>query len=481
MTARTARERRLRRARSIALSALGMLAASTLLPGPIHAQTDTGSTPSALGGYDGSAHSSGLHVFYNPEGLLPTAAVLDVGSPDALATITSGPVTFARASVADPGDLLANPDALFTQADPRYPEGTFPEYPFRISANSTIGESHAESRPAPGLESRVDATSAGSTAESRTAASEAPGVASFGSMHARSTTTFDGTAIVVRSRTEVSAFDLLGVLEIDSIVTEVVAKSAGVDTEVDGRTVVTGATFMDQPVIIDEEGIRTDPEADSPDAPLLGAVRDAVPEDLTESLAAAGIRIRLPGPVERDGKTTGSVASTGLRIEFELSKRTAPALNELLGSVPAPESPIPGAPSLADAIVLLRATHVSALEVARAQASLTARPAYVPPPFESSGPSITPSVGGAPVAALSPPIARSPVPAGSTPAPSAGAPVATQPAGTSAPAASLGAGIGALALLALLAQPFIGDRIARAGAAVLGTGPTDTCPLAEEP
>ena len=65
------------------------------------------------------------------------------------------------------------------------------------------------------------------------------------------------------------------------------------------------------------------------------------------------------------------------------------------------------------------------------------------------------------------------------------APPSTGPATTpteqfeTAPAASLGAGIGALALLALLAQPFIGDRLARAGAAVLATGPTDTCPLEE--
>ena len=473
----------LRRARAVAICALALLACSTLLGGPAHAQIDPADEPApSLGGYRGSGHSSGIHAFYNPEGLLPTAAVLDAGSPDALATISSGPATFARASIADPGDLLVNPDALLAQADPSYPAGSIPAYPYRISANSTVGEPTAESRPAPGLESEVEATPEGSTSSSRVAATEAPGVATFGSVASRATTTFDGSTLEVRARTVVSGFRFLDVLAIESIVTDVVVRSTGGEPTVEGGTVVSGATLMGQPVIIDEDGIRSDPEAESPDVPLLGAIRDAIPADLTEGLAAAGITISMPGPVEQGGESSGSIGSTGVRIELELSERTAPALNQLLGSLPAPESPIPGAPGLADAIVLLRATHISALEIGRAQASLETTGAFVPPPFDGPSPSVTPSVGGpsaSPAPALSPPVARSAAP--SAPAPAAADRPTAPAASTQTPAASLGAGIGALALLALLAQPFLGDRIARASAAVLATGPTDTCPLAEEP
>lgn len=71
-----------------------------------------------LAGYTGSAASSGLRVGYVPKGVLPIASPVDLGAPDTLATINSGPLTFARASVADPGDLLANPDALLALIDP---------------------------------------------------------------------------------------------------------------------------------------------------------------------------------------------------------------------------------------------------------------------------------------------------------------------------------------------------------------------------
>jgi hypothetical protein len=318
-----------RRTRASALCALGLLAASTLLGGSARAQTEE---PPSLGGYQGRAQSSGLHAFYNPEGLLPTAAILDVGSPDALATISSGPVTFARAAVADPGDLLANPDALLSQADPDYPEGSIPPWPFRIEANSTVGEPHATSQPAPGLEAEVEATSSGSTSRSSVGRSEAPEIASARGHAVPATTSLEGSTLELRARTEVSGFDLLGVLRIDSIVTEVVARTAGEGIEVSGGTVITGATFMDQPVIIDEDGIRTDPDADQPDAPLLGQLRQAVPEDLTGALADAGIKVTLPGPIEQGDGTVAMMGSTGLRIELEVSERTAPVLAQLLAS-----------------------------------------------------------------------------------------------------------------------------------------------------
>ena len=196
----------------------------------------------------------------------------------------------------------------------------------------------------------------------------------------------------MHAHTEVSDFDLLGLLHIESIVTDVVASSSGADTTVDGGTVISGATFMDQPVIIDQDGIRTDPKSESPQVPLLGAVRDATPAQVLKALDDAGIRITLPGPVEQDGESSGTMGSTGLRIDFELSERTAPMLSQLADLIPSMDNPIPGAPSLDDALVFVQATHLAALDVGRAEVALTAQPAYVAPPFEASTPAVSPSV-----------------------------------------------------------------------------------------
>jgi hypothetical protein len=86
-------------------------------------------TAGTLGGYQGTAASSGVHAFYNLGNILPTPPPVDLAVPDTLATIASGPSTFARASVADPGDLLANPDVVLSLASAAYPAGTLPPNP----------------------------------------------------------------------------------------------------------------------------------------------------------------------------------------------------------------------------------------------------------------------------------------------------------------------------------------------------------------
>lgn len=180
-----------------------------------------------LVGFQGTASTSGVHAFYNPEGLLPTAPPVDIGIPDALATISSGPATFARASVADPGDLLANPEALLTQASPDYPGGTVPEYPYRTTTPAAL----------------------------------APGVLSLGTVASEATTRLDATTVSVWARSEVSDVSFLDILKIDSLVTDVTATSDGTEMTLSGGTTITGATVMDQPVIIDADGIRSDPDA----------------------------------------------------------------------------------------------------------------------------------------------------------------------------------------------------------------------------
>lgn len=474
--------------RSVSAAVLALVASSTLLGGTVHAQEEpageAGAPAPSLGGYEGRAHSSGMHVFYNPAGVLPITAPVNLGAPDALATITSGPSTFGRAAVLDPGDLLVNPDALLTQLDPSYPAGTLPPYPFRISATSTFGEPAVSSRPAPGLEADVEATPEGSTARASTAGFDAPAIANLGSMSSSATTEFDGSTITVRARTEVADFDLLGLLTIDSIVTEVVATSSGDGTEVSGGTTIGGASLLGEEVNIDENGIHPKPDGDGKQPPsllepLLGPVREVLLPEVTDLLEQAGIRISVPGPVKAEGETTGELGVTGLRIDIEVSNETFPVISQLSDLLPPLENPIPGAPGIEDLLALAQARHLVALDVGRAQVALTASPSFEPPPFEAPTDDFAAAPTNLPSTSASDSLLPAPSTAPATPAEPSTPNVATPgpSISTETPAGSLGAGIGALALLALLLQPFLGDRLARATGAVLATGPADTCPL----
>jgi hypothetical protein len=215
--------------------------------------------PPKLGGYQGTSQGDGLHAFYNPAGVLPISPPIDAGVPDAYATIASGPATFARASAADPGDLLANPDALLSQgAPPPYKPGTVPAYPYRAKASSGTGPSD-DSSPAPGLDARANADDTGSAATATMPGSSTPAVATFGTMTSTATTTTDGGTVTVHARSEISNLNVLGVLTIGSVVTDLTATSDGSAVALSGGTVVSGAAVLGTPVAIDGNGVQPGP------------------------------------------------------------------------------------------------------------------------------------------------------------------------------------------------------------------------------
>lgn len=453
---------------------LGLLAATTVL-GPARvgdAQTPT-ATAAAIGGLQGSAAAIGIKARYNPEGLLPIPPPVDLGVPDAYTTIASGPATFARAGVADPGDLLYSPDALLLQASEDYPGG-IPPWPYRVTAASGSGAPRAESNPAPGLNARVEATSTGSLAQATMPMLATPAVASAGSALARATTATDGSVATVTSRSQVTDFDLLGLLKIDSVITELQAVSEGKATTITGGTRISGATFMGMPVIIDAEGIHQDPAAD----PLLAGVISGLLGNINDAVNASGIKVTLASPVDLGSANPSQRTSTGLRIDLEFSPRTAPQLAALLDMLPPIDNPIPGAPvSPEDLIAAARARHLTNIDVATAMVNLTARPAAVfgrtTTPTTPLRSSTIPSFGGAsPLLPL--PSVPTPVLAGPVVDPE---PIASDlplpPRGLPLPAA---AGVGALVLMALLATPFFGQILARISMAVLAPQGALSCP-----
>jgi hypothetical protein len=466
------RTRRAPRALRWARVLLLLLVAGTLLEAGRPAEAQDAAPATTLGGVQGRAAASGLHVSYSPQGLLPIPNLIDLGAPDALATIASGPTTFARASVLDPGDILANPDAVLAlAAGASYPGGTIPPYPYRITANSGTGDPPVESSPAPGLTARVAAAGGTSEARAAVAESDAPAVMRLSGAISEATTETDGSTVTVRARSRLSDLNLLGLLTIDAVVTDVAATSDGATTEVEGGTTVTGASVLGQPVTIDAEGIHV---AGNGSGSVLGGILRPLIGGLNDVLARAGLKVTVAGPVEAGGDTTGQLTAGGLRIDVELSPRTLPALAALLDALPPIENPVPGAPSVEDLFQIARAHHPIAIEVARGAVSLSARPGFTRPPTTTPARPATPS-GATPGVAPTGTLGLPPV-AGSAPTSPEGAPV---PVGAAAEIPA-GAGIGGLVALALLSQPFIGDRLAAMAQAILGAGGAAACPR-EEP
>ena len=424
---------------------LGLVAASTLLGVNTPVTAEAAPAAPVLGGFTGSAGSSALHVEYNPKGLLPTASILDLNAPDALATIASGPSTFARAGVADPGDLLANPDALFAQASTEYPQGLIPPWPFRITAGSGAGAPEAESSPAPGLHARVTAKGGSSTAEATAPGLDLPAVVSIGSLASYADTTTDGSSVKVHARSEISRLNILGLIQIKSIITDLTATSTGTETTVSGGTVVTGASLAGTPVEIDDDQVR------------------AAGIDLSAILEPLGITITLPGPSEVEVANAGQLASNGLRVEIRASASTAPVISDILNALPPIEPIIPGAPSPEDLLAIARANHITTIEFGRGSVSIAART-----PTQRAPATAAPSSPGS-----SSPAATRPAPSFTSPAAPQTPPAALAPVATAANPGS--PGFAALAALLLILQPFIGDRLARFADLQLATD-QDACP-----
>lgn len=437
---------------------LGLMVAASFFEGAPSGAQDAGT----LGGYQGSASASGLHAFYNLGNILPTPPPVDLSVPDALATIASGPSTFARASVADPGDLLANPDVVLSLASAAYPAGTLPPYPYRVSASSGTGSPSAEVSPVPGLAARVEVTDGGSRATATLPVVDAPAVATFGTVTATATTETDGSTVTVHSRTRTSGFNVVGVIAIDSITTDLTATSTGGATKLSGGTTVAGATVLGMPVTIDGTGIHPAGASD----PVLGPVLQALTATAILGLQQAGISVTLSAPVKIAGGSTGSLATAGLQVDLELSDRTLPDLAKLIDAIPPIDNPLPGTPGIEDVLTIARAKHLVSIQVARGAVSLAARPAVDFP--ASSAP--VDSGGSFDVPSSSPGIDL----------PSADVPGTTSSPGAQRPVRSdrpipAGAGIGSLVLLALLAVPFIGDRLGAAAQAILTADDTDLC------
>lgn len=436
-----------------------------------------------FGGFDLRGRGSAVQLTYNVENVFPLPApIIQVSVPEAQTTLSTGPSAVALGSLAYPGNLLANLPGLVSQAAPDF-ASFVPPYPIMARAEYPSGPPTAEQS----IGTAAAAVGADATAaESNLALAgiDVPGIITVGAITSSSRSALLEGSTESRVRIELGDVDVLfGLLHIDSIVTDIVAASNGVEGASAGGTTVTGATLLGVPVTIDQNGLTAGepsaPENPGPLTPLFdnlpdlgplsdglngiaGPVNDVVTSILGQAtgtvgelLSAAGISIRVLEPVETLSPGGADRVANGLFIDITFDGRGDNPLAQLLSLVPSellPSQGIPGLPvnlSPQALVNLVKETHVTGFALAFGSVSAVATEAFTfePEPFTPAAPSNPPSVPlpgtSAPTpnfATPSPPLATG----GGGTVPSGGAPIST----TDTTAGAFG--IGAMVAVALL-------------------------------
>lgn len=464
-----------RRARTLVLTAvLGLLVPA--VAGPAAGAQSVDDPYARFGGVNASARSGGLQVSYDVEGVLPLPPPLvEVTVPTSRATTATGPSSLAFGSLAYPGDLVGNLPSLVEQSAPGsgslvppYPIATLAEFPKGPASNGQdIGTASA----------KVEAAIGGASATSSIGGSAVPGVVAFGAVTTSSRTGLEEGSIVARSRSEVASVSLLfGLVQLQDVVSDVVAVTDGEHASTDGSTTVGSVRVLGLPATIGPDGIRllpseapadlgplsplADPLAQlgaavGPLADAVGALRPVLQQvlgtatgTLDQLLGAAGVHLAL-APL--DGHVDGASASVtggGLRLTLTFDGSEGP-LAQLLALLPADQLPgeaLPGAPvnTSPQALVnLLKERHITQVAVAPTVASVDASSAGGGDGFVDGGYTPGTDLGGSVSA-----------PGGdlgfSTPLPALGGRPAVSSSARPGPGLVPGRAVGALAVLLVL-------------------------------
>jgi hypothetical protein len=369
-----------------------------------------------FGGFELNSRGNGMVLSYDSPGLLPVGSPLfEVGLPESQATQSTGPSGYALASLAYPGSAVADLGTLLAVGGAQTP---IPPYPIRVQSFYPSGPTEAD---------QVIATASGHTVTTDTTSdavtqyngADLPTFMRTGTITVTSHTGLEEGQVVSRIRVEESDVNMLfGVLQIGSIVTDLVANSNGTEAASDGTTTVSGVKFAGRDAVIDSTGIHlvsptTSPSSTTPTTtpldPLTGplgsivdpAIGGATPAtdaldqlitttvgsqgSLNDLLKASGIKIQLLAPVEtKEGGQVTRLAN-GLLIELDYDGRTQPVLSQLIAAVPSSSLPadslIPGVPlnSSPQALYnLLKEKDVVAFAIASGSVKAVASPAFEP-------------------------------------------------------------------------------------------------------
>lgn len=354
------------RRRSLAGLVLAGFLLATGASGSARAQTATGSAADQFGGYKLNARGNGFLFSFDSPNLLPVGSPLfELGLPEAQATGANGPDRYALASLAYPGAILADLPSVIAQSGQNVP---LPPYPIRTQSYYPSGPTSQRQEIATAQMETVTSEGA-SDATARYTAADLQSFFSTGGITVQAHVGVEDGQVVSRLRSEISGVNVLGVLTIDSVVTDIVANSNAQDAATEGTTTVTGARFLGLPVTIDADGVHFTQDTSQPTtttqpgplAPLLGnlppldlggglqPVATAVSSLITQVvgatgsvndlLAQAGISVKLLSPLEVKDGAQASRTANGLLIEIRYNGRTEPLVSQLLGAVPSDQLP----------------------------------------------------------------------------------------------------------------------------------------------
>jgi hypothetical protein len=426
---------RRRRRALVALAGVALVAAMGA-NGSASAQSNDGTDlGTQFGGYTMDASGEAMTFTYNSPGLIPgTPSPLFAASlPESLTNMDSGPSGFALASLVYPGPLIADlPTVLALGGVPN--ANQIPSYPVRSQAFYPAGPTSASQTLGSGTENvATDANSA--HADVVYGAAQLPPAINAGNVLSSSESHIEQGAIVTRTHVELTNVDIaLGVVHMDSIVTDLVATSDGSAAATDGTTVVSGMKVLGQPATIDGTGVHlSQPAAPgsssssaSPLAPVGGALQPALDPlnqlmlstlgnanaDVNQLLEQGGITVRLIEPTEVKRGAEASRLASGVLVTITYNGSTEPVLSNILNLIPVESLPSQGIGpipfSSPQSIVLaLKATHIETIGLAAGHVhTVAAAPFSLPtiPSTSGGGSSIgttgstfttpTPSVSG---------------------------------------------------------------------------------------
>ena len=407
-----------------ALAVVGFLVAGTGVNGTT-ARAQTGDLASQFGGYTLASRGNGFLMSFDSPHLLPVASPLfEIGLPEAQATGSNGPSGYALASLAYPGSVVANLPAVLAQGGANVP---LPSYPARQESFFPAGPADARQQVA------TATMAAATTADASDGVADYDGTDlqsffSMGSVTVRAHTGIEQGQVVSRIHSEISNINILGVVTIASVVTDLVANSNGVDAASDGTTTVSGVKVLGLDATIDADGVHvgTMPPG-QPSAPpgvldpiLNGAglgqladslkpIAQALSSLVTSTVGATGtvndllqqggISLKVLQPVSTKNGGQAQRTANGLLIEITYNGKTAPLVSQLLAAVPSDQLPtdplVPGVPlntSPQALFNLLKETFITDLALAPGDVAVQASPPYQASPF-SGGPGGNSSLG----------------------------------------------------------------------------------------
>ena len=322
----------------------------------------TGTSP-GLGGFSLSARASGFDATYDS----PSQTAHPTGEaavPGTEATLSTGPIGFARSAIVWPGPLVGNIGSVILLTNPSAPpQVTTLNDPVRAEARSPQGPSDAS----------YTATSAGATmtahatlndvkASGALKGADVPGVATVDNVKASSEDILTAVLGTAKATSKVSGIVLGpgGILTIDSVTSTATATTDGAVPTGSGHTVVSGLKVAGRQATVDENGVHFDPVSDP--------VNKQLNDTAAKALGQAFFDIRLSQPSFQKKGASESFDAGSLVVAWR----------------PQGGLPVPGVPSGENDFVVV---------LGGASVNVNAVPSFA---FLVPGVTLNPPVGGGP-------------------------------------------------------------------------------------